>query len=73
MAGEFKIARASIEQAVDAANADAGMSIDVMESALLNVLLEQMSTTRSRKDLASLINFQMESVGEDEFVVTRGC
>ena len=72
MAGEFSIARASIEQALEAATADSAMSEDVMETALLCTLFEHMSKSRSRKDLASVVAFQLESCGVDEFVITRG-
>ncbi|MCB1745608.1 MAG: hypothetical protein H6977_19790 [Gammaproteobacteria bacterium] len=73
MAGEFDAARQSIADALTRADGDPAMSADVMEGALLNTLLTHMARTRSRKDLASLIEFQLESVGEDEFVITRGC
>ena len=43
-----------------------------MADALLGTLIEEMSKTRTRKDLASLIAFQLESCAEDEFVITRG-
>ncbi len=73
MAGEFDVARQCISQAMQQAEQDPAMSPEVMDSALLQTLLAGMLATRTRKDLASLIEFQLESAGEDEFVVTRGC
>jgi hypothetical protein len=52
---------------------DPAMSPEVMDGALLSALFASMLQSRSRKDLQSLVAFQLESAGEDEFVVTRGC
>lgn len=73
MAGEFDAARQCIADALTRADGDSAMSADVMESALLNTLLTHMARSRTRKDLRSLVDFQLDSVGEDEFVITRGC
>ncbi|MEX2480122.1 MAG: hypothetical protein WD928_04600 [Gammaproteobacteria bacterium] len=73
MAGEFDVAREAIAHALQTADDDHGMSADVMASALLQTLLAHMIQSRTRQDLASLIEFQLESCGEDEFVITRGC
>lgn len=73
MAGEFDAARKLVAQALQAATADPRMSTEVMANALLQSVLAQMLASRTRKDLASLIEFQLESCGEEEFVITRGC
>lgn len=73
MAGEFDVARKLVAQAMHSATADPRMSSEVMASALLQSVLVQLLTTRTRKDLASLIEFQLEACGEEEFVITRGC
>ena len=73
MAGEFDLARQSIATALAQAADDPGMSTDVMESALLQTLLTRLAQTRTRKDLRSLLDFQLDACGEDEFVITRGC
>ncbi|MEQ8661473.1 MAG: hypothetical protein RLW62_11685 [Gammaproteobacteria bacterium] len=73
MAGEFDIARECIGAAMRTAAEDPAMSPEVMDGALLATLFSHMLATRTRKDLASLVEFQLESAGEDEFVVTRGC
>lgn len=73
MAGEFNVAREAIAQALQTAEDNRGMSSDVMASALLQTLLAHLIQSRTRQDLASLIEFQLESCGEEEFVITRGC
>jgi len=72
VAGEYAVARECLEQAMTTADANTSMSQDVMANALLSNLLKIMLKQRTRKDLASFIEFQLESIGEDEFVVTRG-
>ena len=73
MAGEYDVARKCIEQALEGAAQDRGMSPQTMSDALLATLLGHMLKSRSRKDLLSFIEFQMEASGEEEFVITRGC
>jgi len=72
MAGEFDVARRCIAEAMQQAEEDQAMSVPTMGDALLHTLLTAMLKTRTRKDLASLIDFQLDSAGEDEFGVTRG-
>ena len=73
MAGEYDVARKCIAQALDVAAQDRGMSPPSMCDALLATLLGHMMKNRSRQDLMSFIEFQLEASGEDEFVITRGC
>lgn len=73
MAGEYTVARACVASALESANADPAMNADVMADALLVTLISHMLTRRSRKDLTNFVQYQLESCGEDEFVITRGC
>ncbi|MGD9603331.1 MAG: hypothetical protein AB7O21_01735 [Gammaproteobacteria bacterium] len=73
MAGEYDVARACVEQALAQAARHDGMSEDAMCNALLGTLIGVMAKGRTRKDLMSFIEFQIEAIGEDEFVITRGC
>lgn len=73
MAGEYEVAKKCIAQALDVAAQDRGMSPQSMCDALLATLLGHILKSRSRKDLLSFIEFQIEASGEDEFVITRGC
>ena len=72
MSGEYEVARTSITQALDLAAADRAMSPEAMADALLASLLTHLVKVRTRKDLMSFIEFQLEAAGEDEFVITRG-
>jgi len=73
MAGEFDLARETVGAALARAAEDPRMSPEVMQSALLQTVLVELARHRTRKDLQSLVEFQLESCGEDEFVITRGC
>ena len=73
LAGEFDAARECIEAAMRRAADDPAMSPEVMDGALLAALFSCMLQARSRKDVANLVAFQLESAGEEEFVITRGC
>ncbi len=73
MAGEYQVARDCVAQALARAAEDRGMSEEAMCNALLGTLVSHMAKGRTRKDLMSFIEFHVESVGEDEFVITRGC
>lgn len=73
MAGEYDVARELIGQAFEQAEKDRAMSTDTMATALLGTLLKRLLSERSPADVASLIDYQIESLGADEFVITRGC
>ena len=73
MSGEFKVARKCIEEAMSTADREPAMTSDAMAGALLNALFSTLLQSRTRKDVTSMIEFQLESCGEDEFVITRGC
>ena len=72
MSGEHSRAREIIEQALEDADNDRAMSAETMSAALLGALIPQLAKRHSRKALLSLIEFNLEAVGEDEFVITRG-
>lgn len=72
MAGEYEVARKTIAHALDLATEDRAMSPEAMADALLASLLTHLSRLRTRKNLMSFIEFQLEAAGEDEFVITRG-
>lgn len=72
MAGESQLAKSVLEDALARAEDDPSMSADTLANALLTALLGHLVTTRSRADLKSLIEFELDAAGEDEFVITRG-
>jgi hypothetical protein len=73
MAGEFRVAQQQITDAMETADAEGAMSRDAMGRALLTELLTQLSQEHSPQTLKDLIDYQLENLGNDSFVVTRGC
>lgn len=72
MAGEYKLAEQLLSEAMEAASSDAQMSEEGMAQALLVAVLSKMLASHTRKQLDDMIAYQLDNVGEDEFVVTRG-
>lgn len=72
MAGESQLAQTLFEDALARAESDAAMSPDTLANALLTAVLGHLAKTRSRADLTSLVQFELDAAGEDEFVITRG-
>ncbi len=73
MAGEFKIAQQSISDAMEKAATEGGMSQDAMGRTLLAELLQTLSKQHSSAELKDMIDYQLENLSADSFVVTRGC
>ncbi|MGH1373491.1 MAG: hypothetical protein ACRBBW_15735 [Cellvibrionaceae bacterium] len=73
MAGEFRVAQQQITEAMETADAEGSMSRDAMGRALLTELLAQLSKDHSPETLKDMIDYQLENLGSDSFVVTRGC
>jgi len=73
MAGEFRIAQNHIGEAVETAKAENSMSEEVMGRALLTEVLVVLSQQQSPSNLKEMIDYQLENLSSDEFVVTRGC
>lgn len=73
MAGEFKIAQQSIRDAMEAASTESNMSQDAMGRALLAELLQTLSQQSSSAELKDMIEYQLDNLASDSFVVTRGC
>lgn len=73
MAGEFRIAQNAISEAMETAEAENGMSTDAMGRALLTELLQNLSKHNDPKTLRDLVDYQLENLSADAFVITRGC
>lgn len=73
MAGEFRIAKQNITDAMETAEAENSMSTEAMGRALLTELLAQLSKDNSPATLKDMVEYQLENLGSDSFVVTRGC
>jgi len=73
MAGEFRIAQHHIGEARETAKAENSMSEEVMGRALLTEVLAVLSQQHTPSNLKEMIDYQLENLSSDEFVVTRGC
>ena len=73
MAGEFRIAQNAINEAMETAEAENGMSTEAMGRALLTELLQHLSKQHSPDTLRDLVDYQLENLSADAFVITRGC
>jgi len=73
MAGEFRIAQHCIAEAIKSAKAENSMSEEAMGRALLTELLAVLSQQHAPNSLKELIEYQLDNLSNDEFVVTRGC
>ncbi|MEM6746000.1 MAG: hypothetical protein AAF608_01120 [Pseudomonadota bacterium] len=73
MAGETTLARSVVGGAITSAQADGSQSADSVLHALLGEVLNELSKSRSRADLDSFISYHLDNLGEDEWVITRGC
>lgn len=73
MAGEFRIAQDCIAEAINTAEAENSMSGEAMGRALLTELLTTLSQEHSAASIKEMVDYQLENLTSDEFVVTRGC
>jgi hypothetical protein len=73
MSGEATIATKLVVDAIDNAEQESSMSADTMAHAILSAVLVELSKTRSRRDLESFIDFDLDNIVEVDNVITRGC
>jgi hypothetical protein len=73
MSGETTIATKLVIDAIDDAEKTSSMSADTMAHAILSAVLVELSKTRSRRDLESFIDFDLDNIVEVDNVITRGC
>jgi len=73
MAGEFRIAQRHVGEAMETAEAESSMTQDAMGRALLTELLATLSKHSTPEAIRDMIDYQLENLGSDSFVVTRGC
>lgn len=73
MSGEYTKAAQIVEAALEDATASPSMSPEALSSAMLGILLQKQSSQQSKADILSFVQFQLDNLEEDEFVVTRGC
>lgn len=73
MAGEYAMAKEIVAGALASAQKRSDMDAESLSNALLTTLLGTMMQTHSRPDVERFVQYSLESLNEDEFLVTRGC
>lgn len=73
MSGESKYAKAVVAQSLEEARTRSTMDADAMGRALIQAVVEQYLTYRDHADVARELEYLVESLQDDEPVVTRGC
>jgi hypothetical protein len=73
MAGEYTIATKLVADAVKEAKDTHSMCPETMANALLGQVLSQMSRNKTRADVESYINFELDNLGGEFMIATRGC
>jgi hypothetical protein len=62
-----------VEDAVSSATKDRSMCPDAMALAILSQNLRTLSTSRSRTDLESYIDYDLNNIVDSDMVITRAC
>lgn len=73
MSGEAAIAKRALENALQETEGDRSKTTDAVLLAFLGEALTKLSASRSRADIESYISYQLDNVGEEDWVITRGC
>ncbi|MGH1471423.1 MAG: hypothetical protein ACRBCS_09530 [Cellvibrionaceae bacterium] len=73
MSGEVEYAKQLVNQAMGETCSDKNFDKDTVGRAIINTVLENFCEYRSVKDIVSEMEYLIENLGQDEFVITRGC
>ena len=73
MSGEAEIARELVRKAMTAADQDPRQDKDAMGRALLSAVLAELATYRPASDISAELQYLLDNLDEDTFVITRGC
>ena len=73
MSGENTLAKQMIHDAISTAEAANTMDPDSMALAILSGVLRHLSDYRTRGDLESYIEYDLDNIVEQDMVITRGC
>jgi len=73
MAGEYTIATKVVADAIKEAEDANNMCPETMANALLGQVLSQMSKNKTRADVESYVNFELDNLGGEFMIATRGC
>jgi hypothetical protein len=73
MSGEAGIARELVRKALQAAEQDPKLDKDGMGRALISAVLAEYASYRSIADITAELQYLIDNLDEDTFVITRGC
>lgn len=73
MSGENTFAKQAVAEALQEAEANSQFDQDAMGRALINAVIEHYKSYRNVADITQELNYIIDNLDEDEFVITRGC
>lgn len=73
MSGESSYAKTVVAQTLQEARTRPTMDADAMGRALIQAVVEQYLTYRDSADVARELEYLVESLQDDDPVITRGC
>ncbi|MGI1678824.1 MAG: hypothetical protein K6L75_08840 [Cellvibrionaceae bacterium] len=73
MSGEVEYARKLIEKAMTDTCSEKGFDKDNLGRAMINTVIDHFREYRTVKDIRSELEYLVDNLDEDEFVITRGC
>ncbi len=73
MPGEAPYAKELVAKAMEEAEAQASFDRDSMGRALIMAVIQQYGEYRPLSDIRQELQFTIDNLDEDEFVITRGC
>lgn len=73
MGGETQAARQLISSAMAQADADPHMDRDSMGRAIINAVIEHYFSYRKLSDIQQELQYTIDNLDADDFVITRGC
>jgi hypothetical protein len=73
MVGEVSFAQKIVTDAMAHAGNEPALSKDAMGRAIINAVLDEYRQYRTTADIASELQYIVDNIDEDEFVITRGC
>lgn len=73
MSGETIYAQTIVRDAMKLARQDPAYSEDAMGRAIIDAVLAEYRRYRSVQDIGDELRYIVDTIDEDEFVITRGC
>lgn len=70
---ETQLAKTLLTDAIAKVEADPQLDADAFGRALINVVIEHSLSYRSLADVKQELQYTLDNLDEDEFVITRGC